>query len=685
MTSSAPPPPTAPDPLLGRVLDNRYRIEAFVARGGMATVYRGVDQRLHRTVAVKVMHPIYAPDQGFVERFEREARAAARLSNQHVVAVHDQGSDAGIVYLVMEYVPGHTVRDVLRSHGALPPAQALAIIDPVLQALAAAHRAGYIHRDVKPENVLISDDGRVKVTDFGLARAIEGADHGMSQGLLLGTVAYLSPEQVEHDRTDARSDVYGAGILLFELVTGQVPYSASAPMQVALKHMHEDVPPPSSVRPDIPPDVDEIVERATRRDPEARYPDADAFLHAVRALRARLPEANPWAPAPHDTLVVRPAAAAAAPAAAASATPAGGSDADATVVAAPLGAAAGPAGPSAAGPPPAASSPTMVGPLVATAGPLGPPLPGSATSAEAAPAARAPRRRPRRGRWLLALSLVSVIGLIVLVLGPLRPVSVPDVLGMTPTEAGALLATSNLRLESDQTAYSEEVSKGRIISTDPGPDGVTRSGGTVRAIVSLGPERYDVPKLSGMTVDDARAALEEVKLELGEQAEVWDEEIAEGRVVSSDPPAGRTVKPGTVVSIEVSKGPEPIVLPQLVGTDGDTAQRALKDLGLKVTRSDRTSESVPAGAVISMEPASGTTLYRGDAVALVVSTGPPLVQVPNVVGRTEAQARSALQGAGFKVDVNYPLRVKVLDRVRTQSPRGNQSAPRGSTVQIDVV
>ena len=304
MTPTPPPPPTAVDPLVGRVLDGRYRIESFLARGGMATIYRGADLRLDRTVAIKVMHPTFASDPGFVDRFEREARAAARLNSPYAVAVHDQGNDAGVTYLVMEYVPGHTVRDVLRTHGALPPAQALAIIDPVLQALAAAHRAGYIHRDVKPENVLISEDGRVKVTDFGLARAIEGADSGKTHGLLLGTVAYLSPEQVEHDHTDARSDVYSAGILLFELVTGQVPFTASAPMQVAYRHVHEDVPPPSSIRPGIPVGIDELVLRATRRNPDQRFGDADAFLSAARVQKDQLPPAQPWAPSPTDTLVV---------------------------------------------------------------------------------------------------------------------------------------------------------------------------------------------------------------------------------------------------------------------------------------------------------------------------------------------------------------------------------------------
>ncbi len=319
------PPPSAVDPLIGRVLDGRYRIEGFIARGGMATIYRAADLRLDRTVAIKVMHPSFASDPGFVDRFEREARAAARLNSPYAVGLHDQGNDAGVIYLVMEYVPGHTVRDVLRTHGSLEPAQALAILDPVLEALAAAHRAGYIHRDIKPENVLISDDGRVKVTDFGLARAIEGADTGRTQGLLLGTVAYLSPEQVEHDNTDARSDVYSAGILLFELVTGQVPFSAAAPMQVAYKHVHENVPLPSSIRPGVPPRVDSLVQRATRRSADERFPDASAFLAEVRTLRAALPPAAPWSPTPNDTIVVATAGGAAAGGAAGAGAARGGS------------------------------------------------------------------------------------------------------------------------------------------------------------------------------------------------------------------------------------------------------------------------------------------------------------------------------------------------------------------------
>ncbi len=673
MTPSPPPPPTAVDPLVGRVLDGRYRIESFLARGGMATIYRGADLRLDRTVAIKVMHPTFATDPGFVDRFEREARAAARLNSPYAVAVHDQGNDAGVTYLVMEYVPGHTVRDVLRTHGALPPAQALAIIDPVLQALAAAHRAGYIHRDVKPENVLISEDGRVKVTDFGLARAIEGADSGKTHGLLLGTVAYLSPEQVEHDRTDARSDVYSAGILLFELVTGQVPFTASAPMQVAYRHVHEDVPTPSSIHPGIPVGIDELVRRATRRNPDQRFGDADAFLAAARVQKAALPPAQPWAPAPTDTLVVNREAGAAVAAAAA----AEHLDAPEWVNDRPPA----PAAPAEPAPAPVAVDPPT--PQVPTPQPEGE---GQVTEVSHQTAPDAPRR-PRRGRkaiWLGGLALVSVVALLALAFGPLQRVSVPDLLGKTPTEAAAILATSNLVLDAGNSDFSEDYAKGVIMSTDPGPESSARSGSTVQAIVSKGPERYDVPKLKKLTVEEAEVALGAANLALGAQTEAYDDAVKKGDIISSDPPAGESVKPGTKVAVVVSKGPEPVTMPTLEGTDGDAAEKTLKDLGLEVDRSNKTSESVAKGLVISTNPEGGAGTFRGETVKLVVSKGPPLVEVPNVVGRTEADARAVLEGAGFIVNVDKPLPFAVFG-VNSQNPGAGTKAPKGSTVTITVV
>jgi len=679
VTPSPPPPPTAVDPLLGRVLDGRYRIESFLARGGMATIYRGADLRLDRTVAIKVMHPTFATDPGFVDRFEREARAAARLNSPYAVAVHDQGNDAGVTYLVMEYVPGHTVRDVLRTHGALPPAQALAIIDPVLQALAAAHRAGYIHRDVKPENVLISEDGRVKVTDFGLARAIEGADTGKTHGLLLGTVAYLSPEQVEHDHTDARSDVYSAGILLFELVTGQVPFTASAPMQVAYRHVHEDVPTPSSIRPGIPVGIDELVLGATRRNPDQRFGDADAFLSAARVQKAQLPPAQPWAPSPNDTLVVNReggAAAAGAGAAAAGAAAAQHLDAPEWVNQRPT---AEPQAPETVAEPPA--SPDAQDAQEAAPQPTGE-VQVTEVSHQTAPDAPSRPRRGRKALWLGALALVSVVALLAVVL--LQRVTVPDVLGKTPTDAAAILATYNLTLDSDESDFSEDYAKGEIMSTDPGAGSSTRTGGTVRAVVSKGPERYDVPKLKKLTVKEAEVALGAANVELGEQTEAYDDKVKKGDIISSDPPAGESVKPGTKVAVVVSKGPEPVTMPTLEGTDGDAAEATLTDLGLVVDRANRTSESVAKGLVISTTPEGGATTYRGETVELVVSKGPPLVEVPNVVGKSEDEARTALEAAGFAVVVNKPLGFVVFG-VNSQDPRGGTKAPKGSTVTITVV
>ena len=292
--------------LVGKVVGSRYEVRALLARGGMATVYEAVDLRLDRLVALKVMHPHLAADPGFVARFEREAKSAARLSHPHVVAVYDQGEADGLVYLAMELIPGRTLRDVIRNYGPLTTEQALVFLEPVVEALAAAHAAGLVHRDIKPENVLISHDGRVKVADFGLARAVATSETNATAGVLIGTVAYLAPEQVERGEADERTDFYAAGICLFEMVTGQVPHGGDSPLSVAYQHVNSDVPAPSSVRSGIPPEADAIVRTATRRDPGQRYRNSQDFLADVRRARASLPAPTPFmdAPAMNDTLVV---------------------------------------------------------------------------------------------------------------------------------------------------------------------------------------------------------------------------------------------------------------------------------------------------------------------------------------------------------------------------------------------
>jgi serine/threonine-protein kinase len=619
---------------VGRVVDGRYRVESRLARGGMATVYEATDLRLDRTVALKVMHASLAEDAAFVSRFVREAKSAARLSDPHVVAVYDQGEDGDLVYLVMEYVPGRTVRDVLRQFGRLSAEQALTILDPVLQALEAAHSAGFVHRDVKPENVLLTDDGRVKVADFGLARAISAATStAATQGLLIGTVAYLSPEQVERGIADARSDVYGAGILLYEMVTGTVPFAGETPLAVAYQHVNAAVPAPSSVRPGVPSTMDALVARSTARDADDRYPDAASFLADVRETRRTLPSPRPFGVTEDQaaTLVVpRATAATAAP---------------------PHG--------------------------VQSAHPSLPPTSKGAV---------APRRRRRGWIPLLAVLLVgALVGGIAWVYGATKTVQVPGLAGLTPAAAQAKLTPLQLTLDAGTTDFSETVKSGTIISTDPVGGGEAREGSTVHAVVSKGPERYAVPQVKGMTVEDATAAITDGSLTVGTSTSAYDATTAVGNVVSTNPPAGQKLKRDQAVSLVLSKGPAPVPLPNYVGKPSAQVTAALTKLGLKSTTTQDYSKTVPQGSVISTSPKAGVAVPKGGTVALVVSKGPPLVTVPDLYRVPEADARDQLTRLGFKVDVSYPIGFTPFGRVVTQSAKAGTSLPFGSTVGIDVV
>jgi len=625
----------APDPLIGTLVDGRYQVVARIARGGMATVYEAVDTRLDRTVALKMMSAALAEDPGFVTRFRREARAAAQLSHPHVVGVFDQGEAAGIPYLAMEYVPGRTLRDVLRDHGALTPEQALTVLDPVLEALSAAHDAGFVHRDIKPENILISDDGRVKVTDFGLARAVTN-NTTATQGMIIGTVAYLSPEHVERGDADARSDVYGAGICLFEMVTGQVPFAADSPITVAYQHVNTDVPPPSSLRPTIPPDVDALVATATRRDPDLRYPDCRAFLADVRRVRRTLPPPQPLSKDTQDTLIV-PADMAA-----------GGGT-----------------------PPPAVT----VRPATA--------------SGAAAAAPRAARRRRGRG-WLVALLLLllAVGGAAFagwyLAAGPGKQVTVPGVIGMDQTAATAALQQVGLRLEVGGEEYSETVAVGLVLSSDPEPGASTAADSVVTVVISQGPERYAVPDVKGKPLAEAEAALVEAKLAVGVITEDWDPAVPDGSVASTDPPVGDELKPGSLVNLVVSKGPKPVKLPNLAGVDVADAQAQLEAAGLVVTTTEEFSTEYVEGQVVSSTPAKGDRVPVGSTVALVVSKGPPPVEVPYLIDMPKDDAVNLLQSLGLNVEINEPP-FTPLDRVISQDPAAGTLIPAGSTVTITII
>ena len=662
---------TVADPIIGRVLDGRYRIGPRIARGGMATVYEAKDLRLERTCAVKVMHAGLGDDDDFASRFVREARSAARLSHPNVVGVYDQGDDDGTLFLAMEHVAGHTLRDLIRKEAPMAPAKALSVLDPILSALAAAHQSGMIHRDVKPENVLLADDGRIKVADFGLARAITAeTQHTATGGVLIGTVSYLSPELVVDGRADARSDVYAAGVVLYEMLTGRKPHEGDSPIQVAYKHVHEDVPPPSEQIPGLPPYVDALVARATARDRDLRPADARVLLHQVRRVRAALdhhvdddPELTadltptvhglPYLSDPdyidYDSEDGAPGARVVSTILTPAQVARGGRTDDTSVV------------------------PTQR-PSGSTPPPRRPPRP------------QPKPRRSRRGPVLLVLVLLLAVGAGVggWWFGAGRYVNTPGVIDLTAAQARAKVEGAGLSFKVGGRAYSETVAVGSVVSTDPsGGEHVTRDG-TVRAVLSKGPERHEVPVLRGATMDAAQAALGDAGLAYGDATYRFSERVAKGVVLSAEPSAGTELKRDAAVDLLVSKGPRPIKVPNVTGRDADAATKALERRGLEVETSEENSDSVAAGDVVSQSPRTGT-LFKGDRVELVVSKGPVLVEVPKVEGMGTGAAEQALEAAGFQVRTEETEYYVGLKYVVNQAPGGGEMAPRGSTVTIYVV
>jgi eukaryotic-like serine/threonine-protein kinase len=649
-------PSAVNDSLVGRELDSRYRVVSRVAEGGMATVYVGLDTRLDREIALKVMRPRLAEDEAFVTRFRREARSAARLSHPNVVAVYDQGEDDGQVFLAMEYVPGHTLRQVLTHEGALTPRAALDILDPVLQALAAAHAAGIVHRDVKPENVILREDGVVKVADFGLARAVsslgEGQSSTASSGVILGTVSYLSPEQVERSGVDVRSDVYAAGLVLYEMLTGEKAFSGESPIQVAFQHVHGAVPAPSTRVSTLSPALDMLVAAATARDPARRPANAQDYLALVRRTRAGLTAAE---------LDRRP-----------SSDPNGGPAA------------------------PAALSRTAALPL----GHRPPTSDTGSSTAAAAVAAPPESRRARRkadegqrdgavpgarGTWPLVLVGVLVVGLVTawfFLAGPGASTVVPSVLGKSAAVAQAQLETAHLRV-ARVDAYDEKVPKGRVVSTSPKAGAEVGRGTQVTMTVSRGAERYAVPSLIGHSPAEAQTILKRRKLAVGELREDYSETVTAGLVMASSPGEGKLLKPGSEVDLVVSRGREPIQVQDFTGKPADQATAWLTDAGLKVSTKQQPTDTVPKGTVVSQDPTSGTR-YRGDTVTLVVSAGPNLVQVPDVAGQRLEDARHVLEQAGFKVKVQRFMG-GVFGTVQSQDPPAGSMQPQGTTITVVVV
>ncbi|WP_217165746.1 Stk1 family PASTA domain-containing Ser/Thr kinase [Streptomyces sp. AC512_CC834] len=654
---------TLQDPLVGQVLDGRYRVEARIAVGGMATVYRAVDTRLDRVLALKVMHPALATDATFVERFIREAKSVARLDHPNVVQVFDQGAEGAYVYLAMEYIAGCTLRDVLRERGALRPRAALDILEPVLAALGAAHRAGFVHRDMKPENVLIGDDGRVKVADFGLVRAVDTVTS--TTGAVLGTVSYLAPEQIEHGTADPRVDVYACGVVLYEMLTGAKPHDGDSPAVVLYKHLHEDVPPPSAAVPEMAYEVDELVASATARNPEIRPHDAVALLARAREAREAL-SADQLDAVPPQALT----------------TEHDGAENRTSVIPRAL---------------------TMPRPLPVNedegdgdssdgrlASDGGFPADGvDRTSRLAAPPSAPPRRRgPRLRRGplavVVAVLLVLGVGTGIWYINSGQFTKVPPLLSKTEAQARDRLDETGLDVGKVRHAYSDTVERGKVISTDPGVGDRIRKNDSVSLTVSDGPDTVKLPDVAGYKLDKARTLLEDEGLEPGMVTRAFSEEVARGFVISTKPRSGTTVHAGSAVALVVSKG-SPVDVPDVTGDDLADARTELTDAGLKVKIADeRVNSEHDSGRVARQTPDPGGRAAEGDTVTLTVSKGPRQIEVPDVVGDSVDDAKEKLKEAGFEVDEDRGLLGLFGDTVKKQSVDGGDTAPEGSTVTITI-
>ena len=636
--------------LTERPIDGRYTVLRHLADGGMGSVYVARDERLGREVALKVMRPDLATDPAFVERFRAEAQAAARLTDQHVVAVYDQGRDGNVVFLAMELVHGQTLRQRLDEVGALTPREAFDVMDSMLAALAAAHAIGLIHRDVKPENVLIRDDGVVKVADFGLARAVSTrTSTALGQGVL-GTFAYVSPEQVRAGVADARSDVYAAGLVLFEMLTGTVAFEGDSPIHVAFRHVHEPVPPPSSIDPELPEALDRAVLLGAAADPDERPADAGRYRAELSAIRTEL--------ASLDALDRVPPAAQ-------NHTPKQRTPAPATEVLR-TG---------------ALTHHTRVLPTREAAPPAG----DTRRQATIAPEEPAPRRRRPGAMGVLAALLVVLLTAGVgwtFLAGPGALRELPPLTGLERTVALAELERAGFRTEVVEE-FSETVEAGTVISTDPGA-GQARAISPVLLTVSKGPERYEVPDVTNQTLGTASEMIAGRQLAVGKHSDDWSETIPVGNVIRTDPPAGTPLAPGRQVAVVTSKGREPIELVDWSGKSIDDARTALEERGLIVNvGEERNDDDVAQGLIISQEPGPGT-LHKGDTVTFVVSKGPVLVEVPSVQGMQEGEATRALQDAGFNVKIERVMG-GMFGTVRKTDPEAGQQVPKGSTIVMSVV
>jgi serine/threonine-protein kinase len=618
------------DTLINMLFDGRYRIVRKLGSGGMADVYLAEDEELGRRIAIKILNDRHANDEQFVERFRREAKNAAGLSHPNIVSIYDRGEAEGTYYIAMEYLDGRSLKELVVARGPLPIGDAIAATRQVLAALRFAHRKGVVHRDIKPHNVMADADGRLKVTDFGIARA--GVSQMTEAGSIIGTAQYLSPEQARGAAVDQRSDLYSVGVVLYEMLTGKTPFTGETPVEIAMKHLSDPPRPPSLERPDISPDLDMVVLRALAKSPDDRFQTAEEMDGELERVSQGLGVTAATADA--ATMVLS------------------GADAAATSV-------------------------------------IPPRRPPSATRPSYRYAEPPPRRRPF-WPWLLALLLVVLAGVagwyaygqIQDSLSGSSTASVPYVVGQREDNAVQNILEQGLEPNVHREPH-ESVKVGDVF--DQSPDGGVRvdKGGVVDITVSTGPPKVEVPNVKGRSRDDAIALLAEAGLK-PKVREVFNK-AEPGTVIAQAPAGGELVTKGSAVQINVSKGLEPLDVPNVIGQQYDSAAGQLQGRGFAVARRDVDS-SQPKDTVIDQQPKGGSELARGGTVILYVSKGPKESTIPDVTSQDEAAATQALEESGFTVDV---VEQDTFDPnqdgiVLSQDPPGGTKAKPGSTVTIIV-
>jgi serine/threonine-protein kinase len=609
----------------------------------MASVYEANDTRLDRKVAVKIMHPHLAQDEAFVNRFIREAKAAAALSHPNIVAVQDQGwNQNGVpaVFIVMELIEGHTLREYLNERGRFEIKDAINYLTPILSALAAAHDLGIVHRDMKPENILISKEGRVKIADFGLARGeLIGSTMTAESSVILGSVSYLSPEQVQRGVADSRSDVYAVGIVAFEMLTGEKPFTGDSPIQIAYMHVNQEIPSLRSKRKEIPEALDTLISKATDRDPDKRPRTAGEFLKSLESIQSEIdPKTNQMKLAldlPMEPIKEKPRG---------KMKKAVEKEKEESIEV-------------------------------------------KETTQEIRAAKekkkKASKRVRRNRKVAIILAIALGIGGWYTLVGPGSRVVVPSVVGGTYEQALSTLTPLGLTTVILEKRFDEDIAKGAIIETSPPGGGRVESGGEVKLIVSKGPERYIIPSVAGLTPEAATNALEKFPLIVGANTEVFNKEIPKGFVISTKPESGTEVKRDTPVSLVISKGVETVALVSYSGKSGEQALNELNDLGFDVESTYAFNERVLSGVVISQTPTGVDVAPKGSTVTLIISKGSQYVFIPNVFSLDQIKATQALQDLQLKVVVKK-LGTKKVKKVTNISPKVGSKVKRGSVVTITV-